>query len=113
MSKRIDTMTTNITGSKSIKTSDNSAFVRFERTKTIINNDTDVRIDIRNQTRDYIVDDKHSFASEYDEENQNHENTTKQDPVKKTLFKRKEAFAQIKEMFGISKRKILPCCTNQ
>ncbi len=107
-------MTTNMTGNKSIKTSDNSAFVSFERiqtTKSII--DTDVRIDIRNQTCDYIVDDSRSFASAYDEENQNHDNTTKQDPVKKTLFKRKEAFAQIKEMFGISKRKILPCCTNQ
>ena len=109
-------MTTNMTGNKSIKTSEKSAFVSFERiqtTKSIINNDSDVRIDIRNQTRDYIVDDSRSFASAYDEENQNHDNAPKQDPVKKTLFKRKEAFAQIKEMFGISKRKILPCCTNQ
>jgi hypothetical protein len=33
------------------------------------------------------------------------------EPFQNTLIKRKEAFAQIKELFsGIGKRKIMPCC---
>jgi hypothetical protein len=72
-----------------ITNSDRSAFVRFDRFQM-----------------------NESPSDKYDAEHQKYvvAPTKLEEPFKKTMTKRKEAFAQIKEMFGISKRKIMPCC---